>query len=101
MTRKIRYTKPVAGEKPAVRIEFAGAALNDYFSLRRIATEDFGISQTTLGRKIIREWLGRYRAAVNAGQTSLVRQLTLALELGNNKLRLPGNKAAEKKEVSK
>lgn len=90
MSRKIRYVKPTAGETPAVRIEFRGAVLNEYFSLRKVAREDFGVTQTELGRKIICEWLKRYREAVKGKEEKIVRQMTLALELGNNKLQTMG-----------
>lgn len=94
MSRKIRFVKPVAGEIPAVRIQFKGAALNDYFSLRKVAREDFGVTQTELGRKIICEWLKRYREAMKGKEERVIRQMTLALELGNGKLQSMG--AAQK-----
>jgi len=86
MARKIVFIKPEAGIKPAIRMEFKGPTLNDYFSLRKIAQEDFGVKQTVLARKIICEWLKHYRGAVRDGDMKTVRQLALALELGNNKL---------------
>jgi len=99
VSRAIKFTKAVAGEKPAVRIEFAGRVLNDYFSLRKIARDDFNIPQTTLARKIICEWLKRYREAVKNGEERAVRQMTLAIEVGNDKLRVMGN--AQERKVEK
>jgi hypothetical protein len=91
MSRKIRYVKPAAGEKPAVRIEFKGAVLNDYFSLRKVARDDFGVTQTELGRKIICDWLKRYRAAVSGDEARVIRQMTLALGLEGDKLKGAGD----------
>ena len=61
MSRKIVHKKAAAGLKPAVRVSFGGKTLNDYFSLRKIAVEDYGMTQTTLARIIITDFLKAYR----------------------------------------
>jgi hypothetical protein len=81
MSRKIVFTAPEAGQKPAVRIVFKGKDLNDYYSLRKIAREDFGVSQTDLGRQIICDFLERYRQAKKAGQDAIVKKMQTALYL--------------------
>lgn len=96
MSRKIKFTKPESGQKPAVRIEFKGATLSDYYSLRRIAIEDFDVTQTELGRKIISDWLKRYRGAVKGGEERTVRQMSMALDLDNNLLAAPARKDGAK-----
>ncbi len=68
MTRAIVHTKPVSGAKPAIRVEFQKKALNDYFSLRRIAVEDFGMSQTSLARMILCDWIRKYRTETEQGK---------------------------------
>jgi len=81
MSRRIVFLKPEDGQKPAIRIEFKGKTLNDYYSLRKIAKEDFEVSQTDLGRQIICDWLKRYRVTKRGGQAALLKKMQTALYL--------------------
>ena len=64
MPRPRVFTQMVSKDakyQPAIRIEFAGKYQSDYFSLRKIAENDFETTQTNLGRLIICDWLRLYR----------------------------------------
>jgi hypothetical protein len=82
MTRKIVNTKPVAGAKPAVRVEFAGKYQTDYFSLRKIAINDFRMSQTGLARMILCEWIRNYRGETEPGKARILHSLQMQMEFG-------------------
>lgn len=83
MTRRIVYTKPEANQKPAIRVEFKGRNLNDYYALRKIAREDFAVSQTELSRRILQDFLKMYREAKKEGNKKLLDKLQTALYLEN------------------
>lgn len=55
--------------------------MNDYYSLRKIAREDFAVAQTTLGRQIICDWLKMYREAKKNGHDAVVKKMQTALYL--------------------
>jgi len=64
MGKKRVFTKMVSADakyQPAIRIQFKGKDQSDYFSLYKIAAEDFEIPGTSLGRLIICQWLKQYR----------------------------------------
>lgn len=64
MGKKRVFTKMVAADakyQPAIRIQFKGKDQSDYFSLYKVAKEDFEMPGTTLGRLIICQWLKAYR----------------------------------------
>lgn len=99
MTRKIVNTKPVAGGKPAVRVEFAGKYQTDYFSLRKIAINDFRMSQTGLARMVLCEWIRNYRGETEPGKARILQSLQMQMEFGVTfeESRIPKPKKAEAK----
>jgi hypothetical protein len=64
---------------PAIRITFTGKDQSDYFSLNKIATEDFETNQTALARLIITEWLRDYREKKKAGKSTGTQQMVMIL----------------------
>jgi hypothetical protein len=82
MPRTRVFTKMVARDaerKPAIRVEFNGKYQVDYFSIRKIAEEDFGTSQTALSRLILSEWVKEYREKKAAGKPLGVQQMVMIL----------------------
>lgn len=82
MARPRVFTKMVTSEakyQPAVRITFKGKDQSDYFSLNKIAKEDFETNQTALARLIICEWLKKYRENKKAGRPTGTQQMTMIL----------------------
>lgn len=89
MSRTRVFTKMVAADakyQPAVRIVFKGKYQSDYFSLKKIAEEDFDTNQTDLGRKILCDWLNQYREHKKNGDTKKSQQMVLILRDGRKKL---------------
>lgn len=96
MSRTRVFTKMVAADakyQPAVRIVFKGKYQSDYFSLKKIAEEDFDTNQTDLGRKILCDWLNQYREHKKNGDAKKSQQMVLILRNGRKKL--PSKKGAE------
>ena len=94
MPRTRVFTRPVNKEakyQPAIRVEFAGKYQVDYFSLRKIAEEDFETSQTALARLILSEWARVYRENKAAGKPLGVQQMVMILR---------GEKPPKKEKVS-
>lgn len=90
MSRTRVFTKMVAADakyQPAVRIVFKGKCQSDYFSLKKIAEEDFDTNQTDLGRKIICDWLNQYRESKKTGEIKKTQQMVLILREGRKKQR--------------
>lgn len=82
MARTRVFNKPVTKDakyKPAVRIVFAGKYQSDYFSLNKIANEDFETNQTNLARIIICEFLKDYREKKKAGKPTGTQQMVMIL----------------------
>lgn len=95
MSGKRVFTKPVGPDakyKPAIRVEFAGKNQTDYFSLKRIAEEKFGVKQAALCRLILCEWAKDYRGKEAADQTKAAQQMVLIL---------PGTKEIAAKSAAK
>lgn len=85
MGKKRVFTKMVPADakyQPAVRIQFKGKHQSDYFSLKKIAEEEFSTNQTNLGRLIICEWLNNFRTARKNGADGKVKQMVLNLSGG-------------------
>lgn len=83
MPRTRVFTRMVpndAERKPAIRVEFNGKYQVEYFSLRKIAEEDFGTSQTALSRLILSEWARAYREKKAAGKPLGVQQMVMILK---------------------
>lgn len=72
MTRTRVFTKMLPGDSPkmpAIRIEFRGKYQVDYFSVNKIAKEDFENSTgTSLARLILHEWLMDYQRRKREGR---------------------------------
>ncbi|HEX6827178.1 MAG TPA: hypothetical protein VF077_12745 [Nitrospiraceae bacterium] len=82
MPRTRVFTRMVpndADRKPAIRVEFNGKYQVEYFSIRKIAEEDFGTSQTALSRLILCEWARQYREKKAAGKPLGVQQMVMIL----------------------
>jgi len=82
MARPRVFTQMVpkdAKYKPAVRIEFFGKYQADYFSLNKIAKEDFDTNQTALARQIICDFLRIYREKKAAGRPTGTQQMAMIL----------------------
>lgn len=83
MARTRVFTQMVSKDakyKPAVRIVFTGKDQADYFSLNKIAKEDFETNQTNLARLIICEWLREYREKKKAGKPTGTQQMIMILK---------------------
>lgn len=98
MGRKRVFTKMVSKDakyQPAIRITFKGKDQSDYFSLKKIAEEDFApITQTGLGRLIICDWLREYREHKREGRTAKAQQMVMILT-GTKKTAKPAGKEGE------
>lgn len=79
MTRKRTFTKPESGQDPAISVTYKGAHLMAYYSIYKIAREDFGITGTALLRNISLDFLKRYQGAKRDGQTRVVEQMVMTL----------------------
>ena len=80
MARTRVFTKMVPGDSesmPAIRIEFKGKYQVDYFSLRKVAEEDFETNQTMLARLILHDWLLAWREGKIKGPS--VQQMNMIL----------------------
>lgn len=83
MSRTRVFTKMVGSDakyQPAVRIVFKGKDQSDYFSLKKIAEDDFDVTQTALGRLIICDWLRNYRDIKKAGHSAKAQQMVMILK---------------------
>lgn len=83
MSGKRVFVRPVSKEakyKPAVRVEFGGKWQADYFSIRKIAEEDFDVKQATLCRLILADWAKMYRINKEAGNHKKNQQMVMILK---------------------
>lgn len=97
MARTRVFTKMVPADAkymPAIRIQFKGKYQAEYFSLRKIAEEDFQSNQTALGRLIICDWLKDYRERKAAGRPTGTQQMVMILAAEREK----ANKKPKKKD---
>lgn len=82
MSKTRVFTKMVSGDSPrmpAIRIAFKGKYQVDYFSLNKIAAEDFETAGTTLGRQVIHEWILNYRRKKEEGKPTGAEQMSMIL----------------------
>lgn len=79
MTRARVFKTPDSKKTPAIRIEFKGKNLMNYFSLNKVAVEDFETNQTDLCRRILVDWLSLYRNEKKAGNDTACRKMLLRL----------------------
>lgn len=70
--------------QPAIRIDFKGKFQADYFSLNKIAVEDFMTNQTALARQILSDWVKQYREAKAGGKVGGYQQMVLILKGSKN-----------------
>ena len=79
--RTFKNMVPKESERqPAIRIEFRGKFQAEYFSLNKIAVEDFEMSQTALARCILVDWVKQYRESKKAGKVGGYQQMVLILK---------------------
>jgi hypothetical protein len=79
MTRKRRFTKVEAGQKPAIRVGFHGKNINEYYSLLRIAREHFKMPQATLARQVLVDFVKSFRMAEGDGDLKRMERIQLKL----------------------
>lgn len=83
MSKRRVFVRPVSKTskyQPAIRVAFTGAAQNDYFALKRIAEEDFEITQAELSRLILCDFVRSWKALRENGPKAAAEQIEMRLK---------------------